>query len=66
MNVRINGKEQELAEGSSLADLVNVHIPNSRWIAVVVNGEVVPRSTWVARQITAGDTVEVLAPRQGG
>lgn len=66
MNVRINGKKHELADGSSLADLVNAHIPNSQWTAVVLNGEVAPRSTWAATQITAGDSVEVLTPRQGG
>ena len=66
MKVRINETEHELADGSTLADLVDVHIPNSHWVAVVLDGAVVPRSIWAQTQIVAGSTVEVLTPRQGG
>ena len=35
-------------------------------VAVAINGEVVPRSTWPARALGAGDRVEVIQAVGGG
>jgi len=37
-----------------------------RGLAVAVNGEVVPRSTWAERPVGDGDQVEILTVAQGG
>ncbi|HVX44963.1 MAG TPA: sulfur carrier protein ThiS [Mycobacteriales bacterium] len=66
MKVRINDVEHDLAGGSTLADLARDHIPNSQWVAVVLDGAVVPRSRWAETGISEGSSVEVLTPRQGG
>jgi sulfur carrier protein len=35
-------------------------------VAVAVNGEVVPRSTWGSTPVTPGDDVEIVTAAAGG
>ena len=70
MIVHVNGEPTELAEGATVADVlerldVDVDGPR-RGLAVAVEAEVVPRSEWDARPLGAGDRVEVLNAIQGG
>jgi sulfur carrier protein len=66
--VHVNGEPTELAEGSTVTDVLErleVDRPR-RGLAVAVDAEVVPRSEWGARPLAAGDRVEVLNAIQGG
>jgi sulfur carrier protein len=66
--VQVNGEPTELAEGATVADVLerlDVDRPR-RGLAVAVDAEVVPRSEWDARPLGAGDRVEVLNAIQGG
>jgi sulfur carrier protein len=66
--VHVNGEPTELAEGSTVTDVLErleVDRPR-RGLAVAVDAEVVPRSEWDARPLAAGDRVEVLTAIQGG
>jgi sulfur carrier protein len=63
MRVTVNGAPTELDGPSTVADLVGVP---RRGIAVAVNGEVVPRTTWAEAALRDGDRVEVLTAAQGG
>jgi sulfur carrier protein len=66
--VHVNGEPTELAEGATVADVLerlHVDLPR-RGLAVAVDAEVVPRSEWDARPLDAGDRVEVLNAIQGG
>lgn len=68
MIVHVNGEPTELAEGATVADVLErllVDRPR-RGLAVAVGAEVVPRSEWDARPLDAGDRVEVLNAIQGG
>jgi sulfur carrier protein len=49
-----------------VADLVLPLAGGGRGIAVARNGEVVPRSEWLATRLDPGDLVEVLTAAQGG
>jgi sulfur carrier protein len=40
--------------------------PPARGLAVAVNGEVVPRSSWTVTALDDGDAVEILTAVQGG
>jgi sulfur carrier protein len=64
--VLLNGEARELAEGTSVADLVAIHVSEPRGVAVAVNAAVVPRSTWPDATLHDGDRVELLTPAQGG
>ena len=66
MRLTVNGEMRDLPAGFSVAMLVARLTPAVRGVAVAVNGEVVPRSTWEAADLTDGDRVEVLTAAQGG
>ncbi|SFL80662.1 sulfur carrier protein ThiS [Geodermatophilus ruber] len=66
MQVTINGEPTQLAEDATVADLVAERSDGHGRVAVARNGDVVPRSTWTTTRLTAGDSLEVLAPTAGG
>jgi sulfur carrier protein len=69
MKIVVNGEPQEVAEGSTVADLVEqVAVPGEgrRGVAVAVDAEVVPRSAWRDTELSEGQKVELLAAMQGG
>lgn len=65
-SILVNGVQRSLAVGTTVDDVVCLIAPDTRGIAVAVNGEVVPRSTWSETAVRAGDRVEVLTAAQGG
>jgi sulfur carrier protein len=67
IRLKINGVEDESAV-STLGELLAARgiDPNARFLAVAVNGAVVRRSEWVARELAPGDDVEIVRPLQGG
>ncbi|MGI8626106.1 MAG: sulfur carrier protein ThiS [Geodermatophilaceae bacterium] len=66
MQVTVNGVPADVDEGATLAVLISARTDAHRHIAVALNGDVVPRGAWEATRLTAGDSVEVLAPVAGG
>lgn len=68
MRIALNGREQELRDGATIADAVQAAVGDAeRWgIAVALDGEVVPRGRWNATELREGQAVEVLEARQGG
>ena len=66
MQVTVNGEGTELAADSTVADLVAARSGGHDRVAVALNGDVVPRSSWPETRISPGDTLEVLAPTAGG
>lgn len=65
--VDVNGEPREVA-GHSVSWLVaDLGLPaDGRGVAVAIDGEVVARGTWAARELAAGERVEVLVAMQGG
>lgn len=66
MTIVVNGEPQPLVGDRTVADLVAGTVASPRGIAVAVNGEIVPRSTWDGHVLVDGDRVELLAAHQGG
>jgi sulfur carrier protein len=65
--VTVNG-EPRATEAGRVSDLL-VHLGyggDGPGIAVAVNGQVVPRSTWSERRIDDGDDIEIVGAVQGG
>ena len=62
----VNGAPAELAAGSTVAALVAERSGGHDRVAVALNGDVVPRSSWPATELSPGDVLEVLAPTAGG
>ncbi|MCA2212939.1 sulfur carrier protein ThiS [Jidongwangia harbinensis] len=66
MHLMVNGQSREVTGEATVAVLVAELTEAERGVAVAVNGEVVPRSTWPAAGLRDGDRVEVLTAAQGG
>ena len=66
MNIVVNGAGAEVQDGLSVADLVADRAPDARRVAVAVNADVVPRSSWPTTALRDGDAVEVLVAVAGG
>ncbi len=65
MYVIVNGSDRHLAEGVTVADLIEVLEVRGRF-AVEVNGEVVPRSRYATDRLKERDRVEVVRAIGGG
>ena len=68
MTIELNGEPLELTGAITLAQAVErLGVPeHRRGVAVAVDGEVVPRSTWDQTLLADGQRVEVVGAIQGG
>ena len=66
MQIYINGEERVVAEETTMAALVEQLELSGKRIAVEVNEELVPRSTFDERLIHANDRIEIIAAVGGG
>ena len=66
MRLLLNGDEREIAEVSSVADLVSALGLDSRKVAVERNLEIVPRSTYADTALAEGDRIEIVTFIGGG
>jgi sulfur carrier protein len=66
MRVLVNGDELALVVGTTVAELVAAVCERTRGVAVALDREVVPRSSWGRVVVTDGSVVEVVAAAAGG
>lgn len=66
MQIYINGEEKTVAAESSMAALVEQLALTDKRIAVEVNEELVPRSTFEQHLIQANDRIEIINAVGGG
>ena len=66
--ISLNGQGSDLEAGETVAGvLTRLGLPvDARGVAVAVDGEVIPRSTWERFALPADARVEVLTAMQGG
>ncbi len=67
MQIKINGEGRTL-DAATIAELLRLEgvDADARFVAVAVNGAVVPRREWPGALIAAGDDVEIVKPVSGG
>lgn len=66
MQLTVNGLPRELADGSTIADLLAELELDPRTLAVERNLNLVPRAQHAETQLAAGDRVEVVTLVGGG
>jgi sulfur carrier protein len=68
MTVWVNGERHEVAEGATVASVLEAAgiDPGARGIAVAVDAEVAPRGTWAERLVSEGARLEVVTAIGGG
>ncbi|HTU39530.1 MAG TPA: sulfur carrier protein ThiS [Acidimicrobiales bacterium] len=66
--LQVNGERLEVAQGTTIADLVRALVDEDdpKGVAVAVDRCVVPRSEWATTPATAGSLVEVVSAAAGG
>jgi sulfur carrier protein len=66
MRLKINGDEKEVANVSTLVDLVEHLAMQSDRVAVELNREIVPRANWEATILKDNDQLEIVHFVGGG
>jgi sulfur carrier protein len=66
MEIQVNGEPRKVPEDMVLTDLIAGMGLGDKRVAVEINLEIVPRSEHGARQLHAGDRVEIVAAIGGG
>lgn len=64
--VIVNGQPQRVAPGTTVAALVRGLTQSPRGVAVALDREVVPRSSWDEVVVGEGSNVEVVTAVSGG
>lgn len=62
MNITLNGEPRHVEPATTLRGLVQTQ----QGVAIAVNGEVVPASSWTSRHLVENDAVEIVTAHQGG
>jgi len=66
MEIFINGESRQVAESLRISELIEMLDLVNRRIAVEVNLEIVPRSSYAIHQLQAGDKIEIVHAIGGG
>ncbi len=64
--VTVNGERREGCDGVSLEEMLAAEGFEKKRIAVEINGEIIPKSTYPQTVLREGDTVEVVSFVGGG
>jgi sulfur carrier protein len=66
IDLTVNGEPCRLTDGVTVGAIVDDLGLGRRGVAVAINEEVVPRSSWDGTPLAAKDRVEILNAVQGG
>ena len=66
IQIRVNGEDQAVPSGSTVADLVRSLGLTPEQVAVERNAELVPRARHVETTLAAGDALEIVTLVGGG
>ena len=66
MEIFVNGEPRQVADSLHVSELVEMLDLANRRIAVEVNLEIVPRSTYAKHLLQAGDKIEIVHAIGGG
>ena len=66
MQIYVNGEEKQIPDATDMAALIDLMQLSGQRIAVEVNEELVPRSTFVGHQLNPDDRIEIIHAVGGG
>ncbi|MGB5606555.1 MAG: sulfur carrier protein ThiS [Gammaproteobacteria bacterium] len=66
MNISLNGAPRDVPDNLSASDLLLALGLADKRLALEINREIVPRSTFAVRIINPGDTIEIVHAIGGG
>lgn len=66
IDIQLNGEPRQVADGATVAALLEELGRHPRTVAIEHNGHILPRAEFAATALCAGDRVEVVGFVQGG
>jgi sulfur carrier protein len=66
MEITLNGNSKQVPEGMTAAQLVEFLELKGRRLAIEINEEIIPRSTYEGCRLNPGDQVEIVHAIGGG
>jgi sulfur carrier protein len=66
MQIYVNGEEKQIPDTTDMAKLIDLMQISGQRIAVEVNEELVPRSTFTGHQLKESDRIEIIHAVGGG
>lgn len=66
MKIKVNNKEMELPEASSLQQVADTLALPARGVAMAVNNRMVPRAEWTTHIVHENDSLVVIKAACGG
>ncbi|MFJ2809444.1 sulfur carrier protein ThiS [Kitasatospora sp. NPDC087271] len=66
IGLTVNGEPRRVSATTTLAEVVATLSAAHSGVAAALNEAVVPRSSWPATELSAGDRIEILTAVQGG
>jgi sulfur carrier protein len=67
MEVHVNNKLYAVQPGITIAALLQfIQLPSDKGIAIAVNSEVVPKTTWQQQTLQSADNITIIRATQGG
>ncbi len=66
MNLTVNGTSCPCADDHTITDVLRERKVDTRFVAVALNGEFIPRGNYATQRLADGDELEILTPLQGG
>lgn len=66
MIISLNNENKAMENGVLLSDAIQQWGYGESKIAVAINGEFVPRSTYTERELVNGDQIDIVKPVGGG
>jgi sulfur carrier protein len=66
LQVRVNGRDEPITPGATIASLLDGHGLRSEWVVVERNGDPVLRARFGEVELTEGDRVEIVRAVAGG
>lgn len=64
--IEVNGEAVDLQDMTTIADLIEKQQMTERRFVVVLNDEIVPKSSWSDTQVNVGDQIDIMSPISGG
>ncbi|SHL88561.1 sulfur carrier protein ThiS [Chitinophaga jiangningensis] len=67
MEVLVNNKLYAVQPGTTIAALLQfIQLPSHKGIAVAINNQVIPRTSWDHQALAAADNITIIRATQGG
>lgn len=67
MTITINNKQVEVVAEEALQQIVFDQIgENAKGVAVAINGQVIPKDSWVETKVSENDDILIIKATQGG